>query len=486
MEKTLARDAGRSLAARGLWFAARESLEAWRQSADVTGDHLQQVRADHGLGMVALGQARWQDALAHFDRAYDLAQPIASPDLLARLAFNRGQALADGYQVKEALSAVEQALPYCQVEPRPETLAAIQFNLGAYRLMLGDHAQACPPLEAAHQLYQGLGRQDKLAAVLCNLGICRLEAGDAEGAGALLAEGAARAETTDLRVYGYICTELGRVALAKGDAATAIAFGSRSLDTLWANVSNLSKDEVARVCALFGEAARLSGDTELARRFLERAAIYFGQLSLWREYIHTQDSLTALLRQGAAAGNLALPADAVRRLEYFVALLGLLDEIESVYPHLRLHGEWLTHYSLLLGRAVGCDDEELAALSHAARLCDIGLTPLEEAALAQGDAGERYRMHPTMSEQWLVDFPLPPGCLATVRQHHENWDGSGYPDGLTGGASVRTARIIRLCHMYLETVQRQGHGPTLALLQAEAERRLDPDLVAAFVQMHHA
>jgi len=270
----------------------------------------------------------------------------------------------------------------------------------------------------------------------------------------------------------------------RGDPAAAVAEGARALDLIWSDMASLDKAEIARVSELFGGAARHSGDVAVARRFLERAAICYGQLSLWREYGHTQDALMALLRGDVGGSEVSLPLETEQRLEYAMAILGLLDSIESVYPHLRRSGEWLTHYALLLARQVGCGPAELQVLTHAGRLCDIGLTPLEEATVL-ASSSDRYRLHPTLSEEWLADFPLPPGLLPTVRHHHEAWDGSGYPDGLVGLAIPRTARILRVCDTYLTAVLAgTPHSQAMELLEQGAGTVLDPELVAGFVALH--
>lgn len=482
---TARREQGRRWLSARLWFAARQQILAWLEAAQAAGDRLEQIRAHAHMGAVTLELDDWQAALQHFDAAYELAQALQEPDRLARLAFNRSLAFARGADYTAAIAAAEQALAHCSAECAPETVAAIRLNCGVYRSHIGDFAAGRRDLEAAHAYYAAGPHSQQLAQVLLDMGICYLEEGDQPAAEAALRKAAELAAGTgDRRLQGQAATELGRLALARGEPAEAVAHGARALDLIWSDMASLDKAEIARVSELLGGAARQSGDVALARRFLERAAICYGQLSLWREYGHTQDALMALLRGDVGSAAVALPPETERRLEYAMAILGLLDSIESVYPHLRRSGEWLTHYSLLLARQVGCSPEELTVLTHAGRLCDIGLTPLEEeAVLASGS--DRYRLHPTLSEEWLADFPLPPGVLPAVRCHHEAWDGTGYPDGLAGTAIPRTARILRVCDFYLSAILAGGtHSQVMEELAEAAGGPLDPQLVAAFISMH--
>lgn len=479
------REQGRRWLSARLWFAARQQFQTWLAAAEAAADRPERVRAHAHLGAVALELDDWQAALQHFDIAYELAAAFGQPEQLARLAFNRSLAFAQGADYKAAIEAAEQALTHCPADGSPATMAAIRLNAGVYRSHIGDFAAGRRDLEAALKHYATAQDPEKLGQVLLDMGICYLEQGDRAAAAATLQRAAAlAADCGNLRLQGQAATELGRLALAQGQPAVAVTEGARALDLIWADMASLDKAEIARVSELFGGAARYRGDVDLARRFLERAAICYGQLSLWREYAHTQDALLALLRGQVGSADVALPQETEQRLDYAMAILGLLDSIESVYPHLRRSGEWLTHYALLLGRKAGCSPEELVVLTHAGRLCDIGLTPLEEAAVLSSSS-DRYRLHPTLSEEWLAGFPLPPGVLPAVRNHHESFDGTGYPDGLAGEAIPRTARILRLCDTYLTAILGgASHSEAAALLDRGAGTTLDPELVASFAALH--
>ena len=58
------------------------------------------------------------------------------------------------------------------------------------------------------------------------------------------------------------------------------------------------------------------------------------------------------------------------------------------------------------------------------------------------------RMHPVLSSQTLKNYGMDEDVCRIIRHHHENYDGSGYPEGLSGDSIPMGARIIRVCDVY--------------------------------------
>jgi putative nucleotidyltransferase with HDIG domain len=104
--------------------------------------------------------------------------------------------------------------------------------------------------------------------------------------------------------------------------------------------------------------------------------------------------------------------------------------------------------SLQLARALGCADEgQLHAIEAASLLHDLGKLAIPEHILNKpgrlSDAEyTTMKEHAKIGAEILagVDFPYP--VVPIVRHHHENWDGTGYPDGLAGDQIPLGARIL--------------------------------------------
>ena len=104
--------------------------------------------------------------------------------------------------------------------------------------------------------------------------------------------------------------------------------------------------------------------------------------------------------------------------------------------------------SLQPARALGCTDEgQLHAIEAASSLHDLGKLAIPEHILNKpgrlSDAEyTTMKEHAKIGADILagVDFPYP--VVPIVRHHHENWDGTGYPDGLSGDQIPLGARIL--------------------------------------------
>jgi response regulator RpfG family c-di-GMP phosphodiesterase/serine/threonine protein kinase len=138
-------------------------------------------------------------------------------------------------------------------------------------------------------------------------------------------------------------------------------------------------------------------------------------------------------------------------------------------------------------------------LAAAAALHDVGKLGLPAELLRKPgrfDADERLvvQTHTTCGDEVLraaaAGQSEAPAFLAlaaeVARHHHEHWDGSGYPDGLTGAAIPPAARLVALADMYDALRSRRphrpglAHGPAVRYICEEAADRFDPTLVAAF------
>ncbi|MBI2302634.1 MAG: HD domain-containing protein [Armatimonadetes bacterium] len=146
-----------------------------------------------------------------------------------------------------------------------------------------------------------------------------------------------------------------------------------------------------------------------------------------------------------------------------------------------------------LAERLGLPAEEIRALAVAAPLHDIGKVAIpDEIILKPGvlTADERLVMqsHTVVGARLLEEAESPTLQLAELicRTHHERWDGSGYPDGLTGDAIPLPGRIVALADVYDALVTKRVYKPAatpeqaLVILHAEGPAHFDPQVLAAF------
>lgn len=150
-----------------------------------------------------------------------------------------------------------------------------------------------------------------------------------------------------------------------------------------------------------------------------------------------------------------------------------------------------------LGRQLGLSDEEVEELRLTAPLHDVGKIGIPDGILLKAGSlteAERSLMetHAIIGAELLSDSPWP--LLRMAREialnHHERWDGSGYPHGLAGEDIPITARIVAVADVFDALCHERSYRP--AMSEAEALDRIregsgthfDPRVVEAFMGMH--
>lgn len=156
------------------------------------------------------------------------------------------------------------------------------------------------------------------------------------------------------------------------------------------------------------------------------------------------------------------------------------------------HLERMAKYSGLLAAAIGLPEEEARMIEAAAPLHDIGKIAIPDAILNKpgpltSDELSVMREHPRRGFDVLRDSPsrfVQLGAEIALR-HHERWDGSGYPDGLSGEAIPLSARIVALADVLDALTTRRPYKAAWSLpdavtyLREQRGRMFDPRLIDA-------
>ncbi len=176
-------------------------------------------------------------------------------------------------------------------------------------------------------------------------------------------------------------------------------------------------------------------------------------------------------------------------------LLSLARSIEGKDHYTEGHCERLSTRATELGRRLGLSEDETTALDRGGIVHDIGKIAVPDAILLkQGRLTPAewaiMRKHPVTGEHIcgpIYSFRL---VLPIIRHHHEKYDGSGYPDALSGEHIPITARVLQVVDVYdALTTERPyktalSRDEALKTMQSEVEKGWwDPELVAEFERL---
>jgi len=169
----------------------------------------------------------------------------------------------------------------------------------------------------------------------------------------------------------------------------------------------------------------------------------------------------------------------------------LVSSLDAKDPYTRGHSERVALIARRIGRQINLPESDLKNIYLSGLLHDVGKIGIDDRILrkpgrlteAEFDA---IKLHPTIGYNILKGLKNLQQILPGVRNHHENFDGSGYPDGLAGDAIPLMARILAVADGYdamgsdrpyrkgmptekIEQIFREGHGT-----------QWDPEIIDAY------
>ncbi len=174
------------------------------------------------------------------------------------------------------------------------------------------------------------------------------------------------------------------------------------------------------------------------------------------------------------------------------ALFGLAEAIEAKDPYTKGHCGRVAAYSLVLAKEAGYPGDGLETLEFGAFLHDIGKIGIRDAVLLKPgplDDAEwvHMREHPTKGFDIASKIEMLHPIMPAVRNHHERWDGSGYPDKMKDLEIPLSARIVAIADAYDAMATDRPYKKALSLEECEAILRktagkmYDPELIEVFV-----
>ena len=392
-----------------------------------------------------------------------------------------------------------------------QALAMIDQNLGTVASIRGDMWSA---LEAFHRSldgYRKLGQRDQAAQVLNNIGLAYSDLGQLDRAEMAYTE----AEQT----FGEEQDETNKLNVALNQVQLCIATGRfdeamERVDPLLALTGEIAPSWRGEVFRHVGVIARERGDYVKAAEYLGRAsecaeesedlllkADVTEQLAelYWTQKRH-RDMLANLNKSHALYSRLKAQHRVVQVERRNAALEARFlemahqwgDSIESKDHYTQGHCQRVAFFACVLADSAGMDSRSLFWFRLGALLHDIGkiIVPTEVLNKTSGLSEEEWaimKRHPEAGLELVSDIDFPGDVRAIIRNHHERWDGTGYPDKLSGEEIPFAARILCVADVYDALTTPRSYRDGLSHARAAEEMRaqrgqFDPYLLETFLE----
>lgn len=162
------------------------------------------------------------------------------------------------------------------------------------------------------------------------------------------------------------------------------------------------------------------------------------------------------------------------------------------------HALEVSNMAILISRELGKDKNFCEDIAIAGVLHDIGKLRVNRYVYSDDsddtlvvEQMKYVRMHSAYSRDILMDENYPENIVEAVYHHHENYDGSGYPDGLKGNNIPEMSRILRTCDVFSALISnrsyRKAFDPKTAMaIMIDEVEDYDMEVFLAFQRVFHA
>lgn len=200
----------------------------------------------------------------------------------------------------------------------------------------------------------------------------------------------------------------------------------------------------------------------------------------------------------------AMISGMIKKLEAFEAVSANFEKLKNAMKGiLHIREMWgsrnlvnLTLVALAVGRRLNLDEKSLTALRLGMNLYDLGMMRVPRAIRVKKEGlsereREALREHPMLGYLLASPMGLDERIMRMIRSHHENYDGAGYPDGLSREEIPIEARIINVVDSFRALISPGPYRRCFTVDEARNEiirgagTRFDPKVVGAFVKVLH-
>lgn len=191
--------------------------------------------------------------------------------------------------------------------------------------------------------------------------------------------------------------------------------------------------------------------------------------------------------------NLALYENIYNNL--FSTLYALVRAIEAKDPYTKEHSARVTKYAIEIARYMGYNNDEIEILNVAGNLHDIGKIGIPDNILLKPasltkEEFEIIKKHPVIGANIISQLPMWSNEKEIIKHHHERWDGTGYPDGLSGEDIPIFSRILSVADVYDALTSDRSyrsmihHDVAVKIIKDNSGKQFDPKVAEAFLDLY--
>jgi HD-GYP domain-containing protein (c-di-GMP phosphodiesterase class II) len=294
--------------------------------------------------------------------------------------------------------------------------------------------------------------------------------------------------------------QLRALATGRGDPASRTTFSHSLAQRSYSRgesilCSSVAADPELAAAPSIHDGAMASVLCVLLRTPRRRLGVLHLDRSYWQkpfsgDDLHVADALAASVSAGIESALFLR-----QQKELFHNTIKVLAQaVEMRDDYTGKHTDRVTRYSQLIAQQLKLSEEELELIEIGTPLHDIGKIGIRDAVLTKPGKltpaeFEEMKAHTTKGAKILETIPDLAPAIPIVRSHHEQWNGSGYPDGLKEKAIPRLARIVAVADafdaMTSDRPYRKGMSAEIAFgeINKHSGRQFDPECAVTFLAM---
>ena len=492
----------------GRWSEA--ALDYERLVRDPHANDWTRLSALRWLGRVYLEQGNRGAAIDVLEAAVAAATAAGSPSAIAQALNVVAIVHQTGGDLDRAELMYREARGTAESTKDSEAMAMIDQNLGTVASIRGDVQEALEAYQRSLAGYKALGMRDQAAVVLNNIGLAYTDLGQldqAEIAYAAAAQAFGEEHDHPNEMNGalyqvHLCIATGRFDEAQQRVELLLALTGEIAPSwrgeVFRHVGVIARERgdyvrAAEYLGRAGECAEEGEDLLLKADVAEQLAELYWTQKRHRDMLAHLNKSHALYSRMKAQHRVAQVErrNAALEARFLEMAHHWGDSIESKDHYTQGHCERVAFFACVLADSMGMDSHSLFWFRLGALLHDIGkiIVPTEVLNKAGHLTDEEWaimKRHPEAGLELVADIDFPGDVRAIIRNHHERWDGTGYPDGLAGEEIPFAARILCVADVYDALTTARSYRDCLSHARAVEEMRsskgqFDPALLEAFL-----